>query len=104
MTPVALRRPEAMTATPPLDRSAVVRAGRRVAERVGARALTMRMLADELGVSTMAAYRHVASKSELLIMIADDVLDGVTVPRAESADWYVRLEQLEMSAFAEVSR
>jgi len=52
----------------------------------------------------MAAYRHVASKSELLIMIADDVLDGVTVPSVETGDWYLRLERLELSAFAEVSR
>ena len=82
----------------------IVRAGRRIAERVGARALTMRMLAAELGVSTMAAYRHVVSKTDLLVLVADDILSGVVIPSAEAGEWDSRLAILESSAFAEVSR
>jgi AcrR family transcriptional regulator len=82
----------------------VVRAGRLVAERVGARALTMRMLAVELGVSTMAAYRHVVSKTELLALIGDDILGGVTIPSSDDGEWDVQLEILESSAFAQISR
>jgi AcrR family transcriptional regulator len=81
----------------------VERAGRAVAERVGARALTMRMLAAELGVSTMAAYRHVVSKTELLALIADDILSGVTVPSGGCGEWDTRLEILESSAFSQIS-
>jgi AcrR family transcriptional regulator len=82
----------------------LVGAGRRIAERVGARALTMRMLAAELGVSTMAAYRHVVSKTELLVLIADDILSGVIVPAPDFGEWDTRLVILETSAFAEISR
>jgi len=82
----------------------VVRAGRRIAERVGARTLTMRMLAAELDVSTMAAYRHVVSKTDLLFLIADDILSGVVIPPPEAGEWDVRMAILESSAFAEVSR
>jgi AcrR family transcriptional regulator len=81
----------------------VVRAGRMVAERVGARALTMRMLAAELGVSTMAAYRHVVSKTELLALIADDILRGVTIPSPQDGEWDAQLEILESSAFSQIS-
>ena len=82
----------------------VVRAGTRIVERVGARALTMRMLAAELGVSTMAAYRHVVSKTDLLFLIADDILSGVVIPPPEAGEWDVMLAILESSAFAEISR
>jgi AcrR family transcriptional regulator len=81
----------------------IVRAGRRIAERVGARALTMRMLAADLGVSTMAAYRHVVSKTDLLVLIADDILSGVVIPSPEIEEWDTKLVILESSAFAEIS-
>jgi AcrR family transcriptional regulator len=82
----------------------IVRAGRRIAERVGARALTMRMLAAELDVSTMAAYRHVVSKTDLLFLIAEDILSGVVIPYPEAGEWDKQLVILETSAFAEISR
>ncbi len=82
----------------------IVRAGRRIVERVGARAFTMRMLAAELGVSTMAAYRHVVSKTDLLFLIAEDILSGVVIPPPETGQWDVQLAILESSAFAEISR
>jgi AcrR family transcriptional regulator len=100
-TPDASGPLRTMTGLNELD---VVRAGRLVAERVGARALTMRMLAAELGVSTMAAYRHVVSKTELLALIADDILSGVTIPSREDGAWDARLEVLESSAFSQISR
>jgi AcrR family transcriptional regulator len=73
----------------------LVRAGRRIAERVGARAMTMRMLAAELGVSTMAAYRHVVSKTELLVLMADDILSCVVIPSPEAGEWDEKLVILE---------
>jgi AcrR family transcriptional regulator len=82
----------------------VVRAGRLVAERVGARALTMRMLAAELDVSTMAAYRHVVGKTELLGLIADDILSGVVIPSPKDGEWDAQLTVLETSAFTQISR
>jgi AcrR family transcriptional regulator len=87
-----------------LGEADIVRAGRRIAERVGARALTMRMLAAELGVSTMAAYRHVVSKTDLLVLVADDILSGVVIPSPEVGEWDKKLVILESSTFAEISR
>lgn len=58
-----------------LTRSTVVAAARaRVAER-GLPSLSMRSLADDLAVTPMAIYRHVANREGLLDAIVDDALD-----------------------------
>ena len=87
-----------------LDQRAVVDAACRLAERVGAKTLTMRMLADELGVSAMAAYRHVPSKKALLVLIADSTMARVEVPPPSAGTWDMRLELLERAAFAELAK
>ena len=48
------------------DRQTLVEAALRVARRVGLDALSMRMVAEELGVSAMAAYRHVPNRETLI--------------------------------------
>ncbi len=45
----------------------------------GAEALTMRRIAEELGASTMALYRHVQDKDELLVALLDR--SAARVPR-----------------------
>lgn len=50
-----------------------------LAER-GLEALTMRALAEHVGVSPNALYSHVASKTELIDAVLDDVLDEVEAP------------------------
>lgn len=50
----------------PLSRQRVVAAAMDLAQREGLAALTMRRLADELGVTPMATYRHVTGKDDLL--------------------------------------
>ena len=50
----------------PLDRDRVVRAAIALADKGGLGSLTMRRLADDLGVVPMAIYKHVANKDELL--------------------------------------
>jgi TetR/AcrR family transcriptional regulator, tetracycline repressor protein len=87
-----------------LDRRTIVEAGCRLVERVGAKALTMRMLAEELGVSPMAAYRHVPSKSALLLLIVNDMMARVKVPPATAGPWDTRLRLVERAAFAELSK
>jgi AcrR family transcriptional regulator len=89
---------------PHLDRQGVVDAARRLVEREGAVALTMQLLADELGVSAMAAYRHVSNKSELLLLVANDLLSSVKVPPGDVGPWTERLRLLETAAFTELSR
>ncbi|MEO6990587.1 MAG: helix-turn-helix domain-containing protein [Candidatus Baltobacteraceae bacterium] len=54
-----------------ISREAVVEAARRIVEAEGIDGLTMRRVADELGVVPMAIYRHVARKDELVVLLVD---------------------------------
>ena len=78
-------RPEAV------DRATLITAALRVIDTEGIGALTMRRLATELGVSAMAPYRHVASKEELLRVVAAEVVARIEVPAGGS--WESDLEQ-----------
>jgi TetR/AcrR family transcriptional regulator, tetracycline repressor protein len=82
-----------------IDQTAVLDAALRVAERVGLDGLTMRMVADELGVSPMAAYRHVADRDTLVSLVADRLASTIEVPGADSGPWDQRLRVLERGAF-----
>ena len=55
----------------PLSRDRVLRAAVAIADEDGIEALTIRSLAQELGVKPMAIYYHVANKSEILDSIVD---------------------------------
>lgn len=86
----------------PLRREAVVRAALRLLDRVGLDALTVRRLAEELGVQNPALYWHFKSKQELLdqmaaAMLADafaavETLDA-RAAEASWADWLADLAQ-----------
>jgi AcrR family transcriptional regulator len=79
-----------------LDRSVVVAAAVRVAERGGVRSVTVRALATELGLSTTAMYRYVDGKAELLNLIAEATLASVELP--ESGPWQQRIRVFASSA------
>src|ERR1700743_2892603 len=51
----------------------IVAAAVRIADAEGVEAVSMRRLADELGVATMTPYTHVANKDELLDLMRDAV-------------------------------
>ncbi|WP_436521438.1 TetR/AcrR family transcriptional regulator C-terminal domain-containing protein [Actinoplanes sp. HUAS TT8] len=61
----------------PLNRERVLRAALELADRVGLEALSMRNLAQELGVVPMALYKHVANKDELLDAMLDAVIAAI---------------------------
>jgi AcrR family transcriptional regulator len=63
----------------------------RIIRREGTAGLTMRDLADELGVSAMAAYYYVHSKDELLRLVGNHVWGSVKVPPPNTGPWYERL-------------
>ncbi len=70
----------------PLNRERVLRAALELADRVGLEALSMRNLAQELGVVPMALYKHVANKDELLDAMLDAVIASITAePATEGA-------------------
>lgn len=58
----------------------VVAAASRILDSYGLADLTMRRVADELGVRAGALYYHVPNKQTLLARVADEVLNGLTQP------------------------
>ncbi|MFF5805077.1 TetR/AcrR family transcriptional regulator C-terminal domain-containing protein [Streptomyces sp. NPDC012746] len=69
-------QPEAVRRTP-LSRDRVLRAAVELADGIGIEALSMRKLAQELGVVPMALYKHVANKEELLDGMVEVVVGGI---------------------------
>ncbi|MFD3606618.1 TetR/AcrR family transcriptional regulator C-terminal domain-containing protein [Streptomyces atroolivaceus] len=72
-------------ATPPgrqLSRERIIRAAIELVDTEGLAALSMRRVATEFGTSTMALYRHVPSKGELVRLMAEAVFgSGPAGPR-----------------------
>jgi AcrR family transcriptional regulator len=69
-----------------LSRDRVLEAAIAHADEVGLEALTMRQLAEMLGVAPMALYRHVASKDDLMDAMVDVVFGEIGVPSG-GGDW-----------------
>ena len=63
-----------------------MRAAVALADQVGIDALSMRKLADELGVVPMALYKHVANREELLDGMVEAIVGEIDPPTA-GADW-----------------
>ncbi|WP_194909182.1 helix-turn-helix domain-containing protein [Catenulispora rubra] len=64
---------------PGLTPDIVVAAGRRVIERDGLDALTMRTVAAELNTAAASLYRHVADRDALLVAILEQIASGLPV-------------------------
>jgi AcrR family transcriptional regulator len=73
-----------------------VDAGLELAYEFGLEAVSIRGVADRLGVTPMALYRHVASKDDLLDGMADDLYAELRLPSADD-DWWAALLQLAHS-------
>lgn len=71
----------------PLTKDRVLQAAIRVADRSGTQAITMRQVAQELGVEAMSLYYHVPNKDAILDGVIDAVFAAVELPDAESDDW-----------------
>ena len=90
---------QAGTATAParrrrgeLSRREIAEAALAIIDAEGADALTMRRLADAVGVGTMTIYGHFRNKDELLDAAVDAAASGVDL--STSGPWRERLEQL----------
>jgi AcrR family transcriptional regulator len=81
----------------PLSRERVLRAAIALADAGGVEALSMRKLADELGVKAMSLYNHVANKEDLLDGILDTALAEIAAPPPD-ADWRTQLREIAVSA------
>ena len=70
-----------------LSREAVLDAARLIADRDGLDRLTMRRLADELGVMPNALYSYVPDKEALLDALLDSLLGEIDMPDPAAVDW-----------------
>jgi AcrR family transcriptional regulator len=78
---------------PGLTLERIVEAGITLARRDGLGSVSMARVAKELGASTMALYRYVAAKDELLVLMVDAALGPP--PRSHEADggWRAGLQR-----------
>jgi AcrR family transcriptional regulator len=67
-----------------------------LADRDGIESISMRRLAQELGVEAMSLYTHVRSKNDLLAGMADAVISQV--PVSAGTDWKASLRQQALAA------
>jgi AcrR family transcriptional regulator len=81
----------------PLNRERLLSTAIAIADEKGNSALTMRSLAQELGVKPMAIYHHVANKEEILDGIIDIVFAEIDLPPAD-ADWRSAMRQRAIAA------
>lgn len=86
-----------MPTRPPLNRTKVLRTATRLADRKGLGALSMRKLAQGLGVEAMSLYNHVAGKEDLLDGMVDLVVGEIEVPDVEG-NWREAMRGRALSA------
>jgi AcrR family transcriptional regulator len=70
-----------------LDRSAIVTAAQDLLDTQGAETFSMARVADRLGVTTMALYRHVVDRDDLERAVVELVLAELAGLTPDTADW-----------------
>ena len=81
----------------PLSRERILLTAIRLADEGGIESLSMRKLAQELGVQAMSLYNHVANKDDLLDGIVDLVVGEIAVPDLD-IDWQTAMRRRANSA------
>src|SRR6185436_5970109 len=87
----------------PLTRERVLHGAIAIADAGGIAALTIRALADKLGVKPMSVYHHVANKDEILDGIVDLVFSEIDLPTT-GGDWRTEIRRRATSARAVLRR
>jgi AcrR family transcriptional regulator len=74
-----------------------------LADRDGIESISMRKLAQELGVEAMSLYTHVRNKNDLLDGMADAVISQIPMS-VDGVDWRTSLRQMVLAARSVVLR
>src|SRR5229473_5014031 len=93
---MAARTDPAAKPRTPLSRERVLQAAIDLADKGGLGALSMRKVAQDLGVEAMSLYNHVRNKEDILNGMVDVVFSEIDVP--SSPDWSTDLRQRAISA------
>lgn len=88
---------------PPLSKERVVRAAVELADQGGLDALSMRKLADELGVAAMSLYYYFPNKNELITGMVDLVFAEIELPSIE-VEWKTAMRQRALSTRSALNR
>ncbi|MBU5948213.1 TetR/AcrR family transcriptional regulator [Streptomyces sp. PAM3C] len=91
------------SARTPLSRERVIGTAMAVADEKGAAALTMRAIAEPLGVEAMSLYHHVAGREDILDGMVDAVFGEIDLP-PRGTDWKSALRHRADSARAVLLR
>jgi AcrR family transcriptional regulator len=86
-----------------LTRERVVSAAIELADREGIESLSMRKLAQALGVEAMSLYTHVRNKDDLLNGLADAVVGQIPLS-VDGRDWKASLRHMVLAARAVMVR
>ena len=89
---------------PGITREDIVATGLAIADAEGLEAVSMRRVAQDLGVGTMTLYSHVADKNELLDLMNDAAMSEVVFPGELPADWREALSELAHRTAASMIR
>ena len=94
---MATKAEERIRSREPLSRERILDTAVALADEGGVEALSMRRIAQELGVVPMALYKHVANKDELLDGMIDVVVAEIDPP-IEDVDWKTTMRERILSA------
>lgn len=84
---VWLRPESAGRREPPLSRSRITEGAVELLDAEGIEQLTMRRLAEHLGVGTTTLYWHVDTKDDVIDLAVDAVFGEAPVPATHTGDW-----------------
>jgi AcrR family transcriptional regulator len=99
-TPASSREAGSGAARPvPLDRERIAVAALALLDAGGEEAVTMRAIAERLGVRAPSLYNHVRSKDALLELVADRVVSGVDASGFATLPWDLALRRWAWSYY-----
>lgn len=81
--------------TEPLSRARIVEAALRLSAAGTLEELSMRGLAEAMGVTPMALYRHVADKDDIMLAVTNERLEQQTLPSPDTP-WPTYLRELAL--------
>src|ERR1700682_3716325 len=87
----------------PLSRERVLHAAFDRTDKEGVEALSMRKLAQQLGVEAMSLYRHVRNKGDIVDGMVDLVFAEIGLP-AMDMDWKTAMRQRAIAAREVIAR